>query len=457
MSTRDIGEQNLLNVEQFIDERRFSPYQWLILFFCFLIVALDGFDTSAIGFVAPAIAKEWGVTKIALGPVLSAALVGLAIGALLAGPVADRIGRRKVLIGSVCFFGVWTIACVFATGVWQLSVFRFLTGIGLGAALPNSTTLLSEYVPARCRSLLLNVMFCGFTLGASAGGVVSAALIPDFGWRSIFLAGGIAPVLLACALVALPESVRFMVIKGWPDDRIRRVLRRIASGELVTASKFSVSDRVGEKETAPLALILSTRYRFGTLMLWLAYFMGLLVYYMLTSWMPTMIHDAGFTLRQASLVSALFPAGGVIGALGCGWLMDRFNPWRVVALAFLLLGAAVCAMGQGTANVQSLAIATFVAGVCMTGAQMSMLALAALFYPTHGRASGVAWMLGIGRLGGILGALGGGALSAAGYSMIAILTSMAAPAFVAAMALLVAVSVSNKQGSLQAAVVEPSP
>ncbi|MFM0057629.1 MFS transporter [Paraburkholderia phytofirmans] len=457
MSKQDIGERNVLDVERFIDDRRFSPYQWLILFFCFLIVALDGFDTSAIGFVAPAIAKEWGVTKIALGPVLSAALVGLAVGALLAGPIADRIGRRKVLIGSVCFFGVWTIACVFASGVWQLSVFRFLTGIGLGAALPNATTLLSEYVPARSRSLLLNVMFCGFTLGASAGGVVAAALIPEFGWRAIFVAGGIAPVVLACALVALPESVRFMVIKGWPAEQIRRVLQRIASGEPMTVSKFSVSDRVSEKEKAPLALILSARYRFGTSMLWVAYFMGLLVYYMLTSWMPTMIHDAGFTLRQASLVSALFPAGGVIGALGCGWLMDRFNPWRVVALAYLLLGGAVCAMGQGTANVQSLGIATFVAGVCMTGAQMSMLALAALFYPTHGRASGVAWMLGIGRLGGILGALGGGALSAAGYSMIAILTSMAAPACVAAMALLVAVSVNSKQGSLQAAIVDPSP
>jgi AAHS family 4-hydroxybenzoate transporter-like MFS transporter len=455
MSTQDTGEQNVLNVEQFIDERRFSPYQWLILFFCFLIVALDGFDTGAIGFVAPAIAKEWAVTKIALGPVLSAALVGLAIGALLAGPLADRVGRRKVLIGSVCFFGVWTIACVLASNVWQLSILRFFTGIGLGAALPNSTTLLSEYVPSKRRSLLLNVMFCGFTLGASAGGVVSAALISDFGWRSIFLAGGVAPVLLACALIALPESVRFMVTKGWPDEQIRRVLQKIANGERVIVSKFSVSDRVGEKEIAPLALILSTRYRFGTLMLWLAYFMGLLVYYMLTSWMPTLIRDAGFTLRQASLVSALFPAGGVIGALGCGWLMDRFDPWRVVALAFLLLGAAVCAMGQGTGDVQSLAITTFVAGVCMTGAQMSMLALAALFYPTHGRASGVAWMLGIGRLGGIIGALGGGALSAAGYSMIAILTLMAVPAFVAAIALLVATSVGKKQWSLPATVIDP--
>ncbi|WP_321951940.1 MFS transporter [Burkholderia cenocepacia] len=455
MSTGNIGEQNVLNVEQFIDGRKFSSYQWLILLFCFLIVALDGFDTSAIGFVAPAIAKEWGVTKIALGPVLSAALIGLAVGALLAGPLADRVGRRKVLVGSVCFFGVWTLACVFAGGVWQLSVFRFLTGIGLGAALPNSTTLLSEYVPARSRSLLLNVMFCGFTLGASAGGVVSAALIPDFGWRSVFLVGGIAPVLLAFALIALPESVRFMVIKGWPDEQIRQVLQRIARGQSVTAARFSVSDRVDEKEdSAPLALILSTRYRFGTLMLWLAYFMGLLVYYMLTSWMPTMIHDAGFTLRQASLVSALFPAGGVIGALGCGWLMDRFNPWRVVALAFLLLGAAVCAMGQGAGTVQSLAIATFVAGVCMTGAQMSMLALAALFYPTHGRASGVAWMLGIGRLGGILGALGGGALSAAGFGMIAILTSMAAPAVIAAMALLVAVLVSKKQRNVPTAIAD---
>lgn len=450
MSALDMDASGTLDVQKFIDEHPFSRYQWLILFICFLIVAADGFDTAAIGFVAPAVAREWTISTVALGPVMSAALVGLAIGALLAGPCADRIGRRKVLMGSVLFFGVWTAACVFASDIGQLTVLRFLTGIGLGAALPNSTTLLSEYVPAKRRALLLNIMFCGFTFGASAGGLVSAALIPDFGWRAIFVVGGIVPIVLALGLLALPESICFMVVRNWPAETIRRVLRRIADKPAIMASRFVVSEHVEGTRRAPVALILSAQYRPGTLLLWLAYFMGLLVYYTLTSWMPTLVRDAGFTLRQAALVTALFPAGGVLGALGCGWLMDRFNPCRVVALAFLLLGVAVWAMGQRIDSGLSLAFLTFIAGVCMTGAQMSMLALAALFYPTHGRASGVAWMLGIGRLGGILGAVGGGTLLAAGYNMVAILTMMSMPAFIAAATLFVMASVERgRSGSMR--------
>ncbi|MES2263676.1 MAG: MFS transporter [Pseudomonadota bacterium] len=432
---RDTKMSAVLDVQQFIDEHPFSRYQWRILAICFLIVAADGFDTAAIGFVAPALAREWAISKVGLGPVLGAALIGLAIGAFIAGPAADRIGRKKVLICSVAFFGVWTFAGVFASGIAELTAYRFLTGIGLGAALPNATTLLSEYVPARRRALLLNVMFCGFTLGASAGGVLSAALIPDFGWRSIFLIGGVIPIALALALVALPESIQFMVVRQWPAERIRAVLRRIADVPSVFASGFAVPGQAGAPAGSPVALILSTRYRFGTLMLWLAYFMGLLVYYLLTSWMPTLVRDAGFTLRQAAIVTALFTAGGLIGAVGCGWLMDRINPYRVVALAFVLLGLSVCAMGKGTDSVASLSALTFVSGICMTGAQMSMLALAALYYPIQGRASGVAWMLGMGRFGGILGAFGGGVLMAAGYDMATIFTLLALPPLVAAIAL----------------------
>jgi AAHS family 4-hydroxybenzoate transporter-like MFS transporter len=190
------GPSRTLDVQQFIDERRFSPYQWFVLILCFLIVATDGFDTAAIGFVAPSLAQEWHATKAALSPVMSAALVGLAIGAFAAGPLADRIGRKKVLVGSVLVFGALSIACAFAGSVTELAVLRLLTGIGLGAAMPNATTLTSEYAPARKRSFLVNTMFCGFTVGASAGGLVAAALIPQYGWRSVFVAGGLMPIVL---------------------------------------------------------------------------------------------------------------------------------------------------------------------------------------------------------------------------------------------------------------------
>jgi len=426
-----------LDVQRFIDERPFSPYQWLILLLCFLIVATDGFDTAAIGFVAPALTKDWGIEKLALGPVLSAALVGLAIGALGSGPLADRFGRKRVLVASVLIYGVLSLACAFAGSIGVLTLLRFLTGIGLGAAMPNATTLLSEYVPARRRALLVNVMFCGFTLGASAGGFVAAAMIPTHGWRSVFLAGGVLPVVLGFALFALPESIRFMVVHGWPSEQIRTILSRIARGSRIDATQFSLpEDHSGDKR-APIAVILSPRYRFGTWMFWLTYFMGLLVYYLLTSWMPTLIKEAGFSLRDASMITALFPLGCGIGAIACGWLMDRFNAHRVVAVTYLLTAAFVWAMGHYMAAAGALAILTFIAGICMNGAQTSMPVLAASYYPTHGRASGVAWMLGIGRFGGIVGALSGGTLLQAGLGIQSILELLAIPAVIAAMALLI--------------------
>jgi AAHS family 4-hydroxybenzoate transporter-like MFS transporter len=221
-----------LDVQTIIDER-FSPCQRLLLALCFLVVAVDGFDTAAVGYIAPALVQEWGVPRAALGPVLSAALFGLALGALSAGPLADRYGRKSVLLASVLFFGAGSLASAFAATLEQLTLLRLLTGLGLGAAMPNAVTLMSEFAPARYRAVLVNAMFCGFPLGASAGWVLASWLIPHYGWRSVLLLGGLAPLALAVPLWRyLPESVRHMAAHGAPPARIRRVLERIAGRDL---------------------------------------------------------------------------------------------------------------------------------------------------------------------------------------------------------------------------------
>ena len=299
-----------LDVQRFIDERRFSPYQWMILILCFLIVAADGFDTASIGFVAPALVQEWHPTKAALWPVMSAALFGLAIGALFAGPLADRIGRKRVLIGSVLSFGMFSVLCSFSSSLSMLAVMRLLTGIGLGAAMPNATTLMSEYSPARMRALIVNTMFCGFTVGASAGGLVAAIIIPHFGWRSVFVVGGILPLALSVVLIVLPESIRFMVLRGWHVEKISAVLRRMAPEVSLHNLRFVLPEDSDSQKRSGLAVVLSGRFRAGTVLLWITYFAGLLVYYLLTSWLPTLIRDTGFTIREASIVTALFPLGG---------------------------------------------------------------------------------------------------------------------------------------------------
>lgn len=427
-----------LDVQSLIDSQRFSAYQWFILVLCFLIVAVDGFDTAAMGYVAPALVQDWGIEKSSLGPVMSAALFGLAFGAIFAGPIADRVGRKRVLVLSVFFFGACSLATAFAPNIWWLTVLRFLTGLGLGAAMPNAVTLMSEYAPARRRAVLVNTMFCGFPLGSAAGGFFAAAIIPHFGWHSVLVFGGVVPLVLAAVLVAtLPESIRYMVVRQYPASQIRKVLARVTGASVVDAHTFTISEAAPATNSA-IGTVLAPRYRLGSAMLWLTYFMGLVIFYLLTSWMPTLMKDAGFTLQRASFLTALFPLGGGIGTIAAGWFMDRFNPNKVIAVTYALTGVLIYTVGQGAGGEQFvLGLLIFLAGTAMNGAQSSMPSLAASFYPTQGRATGVAWMLGIGRFGGITGALLGAEMLRLHLGFDTIFTLLAFPAFIATGALIV--------------------
>jgi AAHS family 4-hydroxybenzoate transporter-like MFS transporter len=425
--------QRTVDVQTFIDSQPFSPFQWTILVLCFLVVAADGFDTAAVGFIAPSLVQDWGVSRAALGPVMSAALVGLGIGALGAGPLADRVGRKAVLVLSVFFFGLWSFAAAHAGSIESLTALRFMTGLGLGAAMPNAVTLMSEYAPARIRALAVNGMFCGFSCGLAIGGVASAWLIPHFGWQSVLVAGGVGPIALTLMLVLLlPESAQFMATRKRGDARIARVLSRIARHARLDDCRFVTAEVKAEHRESALRVVLSSRYRFGTLMLWLAYFMGLLIYYLLTNWLPTLFKDTGFSGQNAALMTSLFPLGGVVGNLSVGWLMDRFNGNRVIACTYVVAAALVMLVGHGIGHQLWLGTLIFLTGTVVTSAVTSMSALAAGFYPTQGRATGVAWMLGVGRIGGVAGALVGAALMGLGWQFGSVFSLLAVPAMISA-------------------------
>jgi AAHS family 4-hydroxybenzoate transporter-like MFS transporter len=252
------------------------------------------------------------------------------------------------------------------------------------------------------------------------------------------------PIVLGFVLIGLPESIRFMVLRGWPVERIAAVLRRIAPNESFDNVRFVLPEDPTVQRKTGGSVVLSARFRTGTIMLWVTYFSGLLVYYMLTSWLPTLIRDTGFTVRQAALVTALFPFGGGVGSIAVGWLMDRFEPHRVIAITYVLTGLFVWMVGQQSGSLVWLAAITFIAGVCMNGAQSSLPTLAAAFYPTSGRATGVAWMLGVGRFGGILGAFSGGLLLQANIGFSTIFALLAVPSLIAAGALLVKRSAAHR-------------
>lgn len=431
-----MNRTSVVNVQTFINEQPFGGFQWLVFFMCFVIVLLDGFDTAAIGFIAPSLLTEWGLSKPDLAPVLSAALFGLACGALGSGPLSDRLGRRSLLLTSVFLFGVACLASAFSSSIGQLTVLRFITGVGLGAAMPNAVTMMGEFCPDRRRATVINLMFCGFPLGAAFGGFLAAWMIPHFGWRSVLMLGGVTPLVLGIVLVLkMPESVRFMVASNQSVERIRATLARI-SQQAMSAGSFVMTETAPQTGSKGLGVVLSRSYIVGSVMLWVTYFMGLVIFYASINWMPILLKDAGLTPKSATMISALFPLGGV-GAVLAGVLMDRFNANRVIAVCYVLTAVSVYCIGQAAGNVGALVVIVFVAGVLMNTAQSSMPALAAAFYPTEGRGTGVAWMLGVGRFGGIAGSFLVAELTRRHFTFSGVFATIAIAGLVACVALLV--------------------
>jgi len=425
-----------INVTDFIDHHRLSPFQVLIIVICFLIVAIDGFDTAAIGFIAPAIRAEWNLSAADLAPLFGAGLAGLMAGAFLFGPLADKYGRKNILLISVVFFGVACLFSAFSTSLWELIALRFLTGLGLGGAMPNSVTLTSEFCPAPRRSFLVTTMFCGFTIGSALGGLASAHLVGEYGWRSVLLIGGILPLLLVPVMLwRLPESVRYLVLENRGLDRVRKTLQRIAPDEKLDDVRFVVSHA---KPTGfPVGHLFKRDLVFGTLMLWLAFFMSLLIIYLLSSWLPTLIKSTGVSLKTASLVTTMFQVGGTLGAIALGWLMDRFNPHYVLATSYTLAGVFIAAIGSLTGTPALIGLVVFAAGFFISGSQVGANALSASFYPTDCRATGVAWANGVGRIGSVVGSMGGAAMLALNLPLTTVFLIVGAPALISGAVMLV--------------------
>ncbi|QHM71064.1 MFS transporter [Mixta intestinalis] len=425
-----------IDVRQLINQHGLSAFQRRLITLSFIIVAMDGMDIALMGFIAPALRSAWQITSHQLGLAIGAALVGLALGAMFAGPLADRYGRRWIIIGSVFFFGLWTLATAMAQSIEQIMLFRLLTGLGLGAAMPNVATLISEYVPERKRAFLITVVFCGFTFGAASGGVAASWLIPGFGWHTVLLMGGILPLLLVPLLLCyLPESVRFLLARQAPVSRIRAIVERMWPERMPEESRF-LYPAATTSDVSAIGTVLSERYRFGSLMLWGGYFMGLFLVYLIGSWMPALIGDLGLSVTAAALITAMYQAGGTLGSLFAGWLMDRINPNLALAIIYSAGALATLLLGCVPAQPLLMAVIAFCCGFCFNGANTGMNALAASYYPVQARATGASWMHGIGRLGAILSAVVGAEMLTLGWSFSQIFMLLALPAVLTSLMLL---------------------
>jgi len=314
---------DVVEVGEVVDQAQMGLLQWLVMLFCTLVIILDGFDVQVIAFTGPTIAADLGIAKHNLGNLFSAGLMGMAIGGLLIGPIGDRSGRKVAIIGSLIGFGVFTLATAWASSYTELLILRFLTGLGLGGALPNATALMSEYANKRWRNMAISIIFLGIPIGGIVGSLIAGWLIPTWGWQSVYVVGGVLPIAAALLLaVAMPESIRFLVARTGRDEQVARILNRIdRQGNYSADQRFEVEQVTSD--AGPVRQLFAPGYGRDTLLLWAAFFTNLIVVYFLISWTPTLFAAISNDPQQAVRGALILNGGGAIGPLILAGLISR--------------------------------------------------------------------------------------------------------------------------------------
>lgn len=428
-----------VDVPTFINERPISRFQSRVIFLCFAVAMVDGFDTQAVAFVAPIVSGEMGFGPQGVGNLYSAGLFGLMLGALGFGPLADRIGRKPVIIISCLLMGVFSLLCAMASTLNELLIFRFLTGLGIGAAMPNINALTAEYSPRRKQAFLMTLMFAGFPFGAVLGGMISVHLIELYGWPSVFVLGGVAPLLLAIVLLkAIPESLRYRAAKNHADPSIGVDMNAIdSSWHPPTGVRYTVTEPGGKKTSRmPIIELFLHGRASGTLLIWATYFANLLMMYSLLGWLPAILSAAGLGLAGGIYSAVAFNVGGIAGGLTFSWALDRQFGFWPISLCYLLGACTVALVGSLGASLAWALIVIGLSGFTLMGGAFAMNAVTAAFYPTTARSTGLGWGLAIGRLGAIFGPMAIGAALAADRAVSDIFFIVAAPGVFCAFAIM---------------------
>ncbi|HUK32879.1 MAG TPA: MFS transporter [Vicinamibacterales bacterium] len=428
----------VVDVAHIIDEQKTGLGHIRIVILCFLMLYLDGIDNLGLAYVAPALGQAWHLSRGALGPVFTAGVTGVAIGALVTGPLADRYGRKSTTIITVVYFALLTLLVTQASNLTELMVLRFLAGLGLGSLVPMAVVIVSEFAPRATRARLVTLASCGYAIGAASGGLIAAQVVPTYGWQGMFYVGGLVPLALAAAMyVWLPESVRLLALRPGNRERIARTLATI-NPQLRFPDDVTFTLAQEQTEQAPRVIQLFTDGRVAiTLLLWFIIFLNTTVLNLLNNWLPTLVNSTGLPQTVALRVASSLQFGGVVGVITMGMLADRFGFFRVLAIASFVGATFVGLIGSVGATATVLAPTIAIAGFCNIGCQITNAAMAATLYPTDIRSTGVNWAHGVARILSTVGPLLGGLLLEYEWPLQKIFLLFAAPMLTACGGILV--------------------
>jgi AAHS family 4-hydroxybenzoate transporter-like MFS transporter len=418
-----------INVSDLLGNSTIGPLHMRVFVLTTASLIMDGFDVQAMGYVAPAVLQDWNIPRALMGPVFAAANFGVLIGSLVFSVVADRIGRRPVLVGATLFYAVMSLATATAQDVTQLLWLRFIAGIGMGCIIPNSTALIGEFSPTRLRVTLMMCITVGFTGGAALAGVVSLWMIPAFGWRSVFLVGGAIPLVIGLFMLwGLPESLQFLAVRRNRNTLVRWLKQLDPRMPIDASTEFITNEppRAG----VPVVHLFREGRSIATVLLWVINFMNLLVLYSLSNWLPTVVTAMGYDAQIAVWMGLWLQAGGTIGAYGLAWLIARGSFLPMLTATFAVATLSIAFIGQPGLSLTALGVIVFVAGWCVIGGQPGINALSATYYPTSLRSTGIGWGLGVGRIGAIVGPYIGGVLIGQKWTEQQLFWAAAAPALV---------------------------
>lgn len=393
-----------------------SAYQWVIVALAAFLNALDGYDVLAMAFTATSVSKEFELTGAQLGWLLSSGLIGMAAGSLLLGPFADRFGRRKILLVAVGINAVGLFLSAAANSALELGAWRVITGLGVGGILATVTVITSEYSNVKNRGMAISIYTAGYGVGATLGGMGATQLIPTFGWRSVFLAGGLVTLFaVVLILVILPESVDYYRVRRPKnaEEKLARIARRIGLKGDVFLGDAPTTTNTSQGSVTQL---LGGRYRVSTILLWVSFFVIMFGFYFANSWTPRLLVESGMTEQQGIVGGLMLTMGGTFGSLIYGVLTIRRNA-RNTLVVFTILAAVLLVAFITTTSIPALAfLSGVVVGMLINGCVAGLYTVAPQTYAPEVRATGVGWGIGIGRVGAILAPILVGTLLDGGWS-----------------------------------------